>query len=60
MMTDTQVGMINAYEEGAEASVSMASSGPHDAEAVFACKFPPVSDEMSWESIMLLLLTLRA
>lgn len=52
--------MINEYEEGAEASTSMASSGPHDAEAVFVCKFPPVSEEVSWESIMLLLLTLPA
>lgn len=36
--------VFNEYKEGSDVSKSLASSGPHDAVAVFAAAFPPVPE----------------
>lgn len=40
--------MVNSYKGGSVAS-SLASSGPHQAVAVFARAFPPVKDRSELE-----------
>ena len=41
--------MVNSYKGGGSVASSLASSGPHQAVAVFARAFPPVKDRSEFD-----------